>query len=153
MIGNPYFQWMHLSNCTNLSKSHIEQVMHFECKKKKKDHSTRCTPYAYCFVDLQVSFKFFWFLIIFLFVLERICDRFFNVDYIWVLPHTFIESNLKWIKKKHITISQIYFANMGYYFIESRGKKKSVSGCYLWKVKKKKNEATYLWVTSRHFVF
>lgn len=55
-------------------------------------------------------------------------------------------------KKKHITVSQIYFANMGYYFIESRGKKKkSVSGCYLWKVKK--NEATYLWVTSRHFVF
>lgn len=34
-------------------------------------------------------------------------------------------------KKKHITVSQIYFANMGYYFIESRGKKKSVSGCYL----------------------
>lgn len=26
-------------------------------------------------------------------------------------------------KKKHITVSQIYFANMGYYFIESRGKK------------------------------
>ena len=55
-----------------------------------------------------------------------------------------------------MTVSQIYFANMGYYFIESRGKK-SVSGCYLWKVKRKKkgkkSEATYLWVTSRRFVF
>lgn len=56
-------------------------------------------------------------------------------------------------KKKHITISQIYFANMGYYFIESRGKKKVSIWMLFMKSKKKKNEATYLWVTSRHFVF
>lgn len=54
----------------------------------------------------------------------------FNVDYIWVLPRTFIESNLKWIKKKHITVSQIYFANMGYYFIESGGKSQYLDVIY-----------------------
>lgn len=119
-------------------------------KKKKKKSFNWMHSLCLLFCYLQVSFKFF--VCYFFFFLERICDRFFSVDYIWVLPHAFIESYVKWIKKKHITISQIYFANMGYYFIESRGKKKSVSGCYLWKVKKKKG-ATYLWVTSRHFVF
>lgn len=33
-------------------------------------------------------------------------------------------------KKKHITISQIYFANMGYYFIESRGKSQYLDVIY-----------------------
>lgn len=38
-------------------------------------------------------------------------------------------------------MSQIYFANMGYYFIESRGKKVSIWMLFM---KSKKNEATYL---------
>lgn len=29
-------------------------------------------------------------------------------------------------KKKHMTVSQIYFANMGYYLVESRGKEVSI---------------------------
>lgn len=48
------------------------------------------------------------------------------------------------LKKKNITVSQIYFANMGYYFIESRGKKKVSIWMLFMKSKKKKNEATYL---------
>lgn len=67
---------------------------------------------CYC-VYVQVSFK-----LIFIFFCKGIVTG-FNVAYICVLPQTFIKSNLKWIKKN----SQIYFANMGYCFIESRGEK------------------------------
>lgn len=158
MIGNPYFQWMHLSNCTNLSKSHIEQVMHLNVKnKKRKKKEKKKTTQLNALLMLIVLSIYKWalsFLFVFLifnFFFGKNLRQVFSVDYIWVLPHTFIESNLKWIKKKHITVSQIYFANMGYYFIESRGKKKSQ---YLDVIYEKlKNEATYLWVTSRHFVF
>lgn len=97
VIGNPYFQWMHLSNCTNLSKITHGARKAFECTKKREKKSfnwmhSLCLFFCY----LQVSFKFF---VYFFFFLERICDRFFSVDYIWVLPHAFIESYVKWIKK------------------------------------------------------
>lgn len=46
-------------------------------------------------------------------------------------------------KKKHITVSQIYFANMGYYFIESRGKKKVSIWMLFMKSKKKMKQHIY----------
>lgn len=139
MIGNPYFQWMHLSNCTNLSKITHWASKAFECTKKEKKKIIQLNALLMLIVFFAIykwalSFLFFFFLF------GKNLRQVFSVDYIWVLPHTFIESYIKWIKKKHITISQIYFANMGYYFIESRGKKKVSIWMLFMKSKKKKME-------------
>lgn len=133
VIGNPYFQWMHLSNCTNLSKKITHWARKaFECTKKKKSFNSMhslCFIVSFAIYKWALSFLFVCNLFFF-FILERICDRFFSVDYIWV-PHAFIESYVKWIKKKNILqFSQIYFANMGYYFIESRGKSQYLDVIY-----------------------